>query len=61
MTAHWGMPDPATVEGTDAIKEQAFRNAAVTMKRRLELMLALPIPSLDRMALHKEVKDIGKA
>ena len=61
MTAHWGIPDPAAVEGADAIKEQAFRNAAVTMKRRLELMLALPMPSLDRMALHREVRDIGKA
>ena len=61
MTAHWGMPDPAAVEGADDIKEHAFRDAAVTMKRRLELMLSLPIESLDRLAIHKEVKDIGKA
>lgn len=61
MTAHWGMPDPAAVEGDDAVREQAFRNAAIMMKRRLELMLALPMESLDRLALHKEVKDIGKA
>ena len=36
-------------------------NAAITLKRRLELMMALPMTSLDRMAIHKEVKDIGKA
>lgn len=61
MTAHWGMPDPAAVQGADVVKEQAFRNAAITMKRRLELMLALPIPSLDRLAIQREIKDIGKA
>lgn len=59
MTAHWGMPDPAAVEGSDEVKEKAFRDAAVTMKRRLELMMALPMASLDQMAIHKEVKDIG--
>ena len=61
MTAHWGMPDPAAVQGPDDVKELAFRDVAVTMKRRLELMLSLPIESLDRLAIHKEVKDIGKA
>lgn len=61
VTAHWGLPDPAAVEGPDDIKEQAFRGAAVTLKRRLDLMLALPMASLSRLALHKEVKDIGKA
>ena len=59
MTAHWGMPDPAAVEGSDDAKRQAFRSAAVTMKRRLELMMALPIDKLDALAIHKEVKDIG--
>jgi len=59
ISAHWGMPDPAAVEGPDDVKAQAFRDAAVTMKRRLELMLALPLPNLDRLALHQEVKDIG--
>jgi protein-tyrosine-phosphatase len=58
LTAHWGMPDPAAVEGSDAAK-QAFRAAAVTMKRRLELMLSLPLQTLDTLAIHKEVKDIG--
>ena len=59
MIAHWGMPDPAAVEGSDDIKQNAFRYAAVTMKRRIELMLALPVGRLGEMALSKEVKDIG--
>jgi protein-tyrosine-phosphatase len=60
-TAHWGMPDPAAVEGPDEAKTQAFHDAAITLKRRLELMMALPLASLDRLAIHREVKDIGKA
>jgi arsenate reductase len=59
MTAHWGMPDPAAADGSDEIKEKAFRDALVTLKRRIELMLALPLQSLDRLALHGEVKSIG--
>lgn len=59
MTAHWGMPDPAAVEGTDEVKEKAFRDTFITMKRRIDLMLALPLQSLDRMAIQKQVKDIG--
>jgi arsenate reductase len=60
MTAHWGMSDPAAVEGSEATREQAFRDAFITMKRRVELMLALPVASLDRMAIQKEIRDIGK-
>ena len=59
MTAHWGMPDPAAVEGTDADKGKAFRSAAITMKRRLDLMLALPLQSLDRLAIQRQIKNIG--
>lgn len=59
VTAHWGLPDPAAVEGDDAARERAFRNAAITLRRRIELLLALPLASLDRLALHREVKDIG--
>ena len=61
MTAHWGLPDPAAVEGTDEVKRKAFHDTVVGMKRRIELMLALPMPSLDRMAIQREVRDIGKA
>lgn len=59
VTAHWGMPDPAAVDGSDEVREQAFRDAAITMRRRLELMLALPMESLDQLSLHQEVHDIG--
>ena len=59
MTAHWGMPDPAAVEGSDEAKARAFLDTAITMKRRLDLMLSLPIQSLDSLALQKRVKDIG--
>lgn len=61
MTAHWGVPDPAAVEGTDEEKARAFMDTAVTLKRRIELMLSLPIASLDRMAIQHELKQIGSA
>jgi len=60
MTAHWGVPDPAAVEGSDEEKRKQFRATAVTLKRRIDLMLALPIESLDAMALRQEIKDIGQ-
>lgn len=59
MTAHWGMPDPAAVEGSDAAIEKAFLDTFVTMKRRIQLMLSLPLASLDRLAIQREIKDIG--
>lgn len=59
MTAHWGLPDPAAVEGTDAAIEKAFLDTFVTMKRRIQLMLALPLASLDSLAIRREIKDIG--
>ncbi|MCW5666763.1 MAG: arsenate reductase ArsC [Piscinibacter sp.] len=59
MTAHWGLPDPAAVEGDEAVREKAFLDAFVTLKRRIQLMLSLPLASLDRMALQREIKAIG--
>ncbi len=59
MTAHWGMPDPAAVDGDESTRERAFRDAFITMKRRIELMLALPMASLDRLAIQRQIKDIG--
>ncbi len=58
-TAHWGMPDPESVEGSDEVKARAFLDAAITVRRQLNLMLSLPIQSLDSMALRKQVQDIG--
>jgi len=60
VTAHWGVPDPAAVEGSEERKQQAIWDAAVTLKRRIELFLSLPLDKLDAVALHKAVRDIGK-
>jgi arsenate reductase (thioredoxin) len=59
MTAHWGVPDPAAVEGGDAAIEKAFVDTFVTMKRRIQLMLSLPLASLDKLVIQHEIKDIG--
>lgn len=59
MTAHWGMPDPAAVDAEEAVREKAFLDTFITMKRRIQLMLSLPLASLDRMAIQKEISGIG--
>jgi len=59
MTAHWGVPDPAAVEGTDDEKRRAFFDAFLALRRRIELFASLPIPSLDKLALQKRVREIG--
>jgi arsenate reductase len=61
MSAHWGMPDPAAVEGSDDVKAKAFLATLVTLRRRLELMLALPLSSLEQLAIRQAVREIGKA
>lgn len=60
MTAHWGVPDPAAVQGSDEQRLQAFRDVAVTLKRRIELLLALPLPKLEPLAIHHEIRQIGQ-
>jgi len=59
MTAHWGIPDPAAVEGTDAEIAAAFRDAFALLQRRIELFANLPVRSLDRMSLQKRLDEIG--
>lgn len=59
MTAHWGLPDPAAAEGSIEVQQRAFQDALVTLQRRIQLMLALPLNSLDRLALQKGIQDIG--
>jgi arsenate reductase len=61
MTAHWGVEDPAAFLGTDDDKDRAFFRAFETLQRRIQLMLSLPIASLDSMALQTKVDEIGKA
>ena len=61
MTAHWGMPDPAAVEGTDVDRANAFRETFRGLERRIQMFSALPIASLDRLSLTSKIRDIGKA
>ncbi len=59
MFAHWGMPDPAEVIGDEPARRAAFREAFLLLRRRVELMLALPLEKLERMALEGRVRTIG--
>ena len=59
ITAHWGLPDPAAVEGSDDVRHRAFMDAAVTLKRRIEFLLSLPLAKLETLAIQREVRDIG--
>ena len=60
VTAHWGVPDPAAVEGSEAEQRKAFRAAYLTLENRIKLFAALPIEKLDRMAIKRNVDDIGR-
>lgn len=59
MTAHWGVPDPATVQGTQEEIAKAFRDAFFMLDRRISLFLCLPLTSLDRLAIKREIDKIG--
>jgi protein-tyrosine-phosphatase len=60
MTAHWGIEDPAAVQGTDIHKEAAFVVAFRYLKNRISVFTALPIASIDKMALGSRLRDIGQ-
>ena len=59
-TAHWGVPDPAAVEGTDDQKRKAFLAAYATLSNRINLLLNLPLERLDRLALKRNLDEIAK-
>ena len=59
MTAHWGVPDPAAVTGTPEAIVQAFREAFVILNRGIALFLSLPLASLDRLAIQREIERFG--
>ena len=59
VTAHWGVPDPATVHGTADEVQRAFREAFLSLDRRIGLFLCLPLASLDRLAIKREIDKIG--
>ena len=60
MTAHWGVPDPAAVEGTDEEKRRAFRETFLILRRRIELLACLRLDMLQGMALQERVNQIGR-
>jgi len=59
MTAHWGLPDPAAVEGSEEQKRKAFRDTLMLLTRRIELFVSLPLEKLDKLAIQKKIKEIG--
>jgi len=59
MTAHWGVPDPAAVEGSDEEKREAFLDAYIALKRRIDLFANLPLATLDRLTLENRIREIG--
>ena len=60
MTAHWGVPDPAAVEGSDEDKRRAFLTAYSTLSNRINLLLSLSIDKLDRLAIKQKLDDIAR-
>jgi protein-tyrosine-phosphatase len=61
VTAHWGIPDPAAVEGTDAEVRRAFKDALIALQTRINLFVSLPMAGLKRLALKRELERIGRA
>jgi arsenate reductase len=60
VTAHWGFPDPAAVEGSDEEKRAAFASTLRQIRNRVQLFLSLPLETLDRMAIENRMKAIGR-
>ncbi len=60
MTAHWGIPDPAAAVGTEEERQKAFLKAFLQLQTRINLFLALPVESLDRLSLQQKLRDIGR-
>jgi protein-tyrosine-phosphatase len=60
MTAHWGLPDPAAVEGSEAEKRVAFADTSRMLTNRISIFTSLPIASLDRLSLQKKLDEIGR-
>jgi len=60
MTAHWGVEDPASVTGDEKFIQEKFNDVARLLKRRIELLVCLPLKSLDKVSLQKQLQDIGK-
>jgi arsenate reductase len=61
MTAHWGIPDPAAVNGTPEEVARAFHDAFVILDRRIGLFLSLPLGTLEHFAIKREIDNIGRS
>ena len=61
MTAHWGIPDPAAVEGSDEDKRKAFAEASRTLLNRIRIFASLPLSKLDRLSLQRKLDELGRA
>jgi protein-tyrosine-phosphatase len=61
MTAHWGVPDPAAVDGTDEDKRRAFVAAYTVLHRRISLFASLPVAKLESLALREKLREIGRS
>jgi arsenate reductase len=59
-TAHWGIDDPAAVEGDEATRRHAYLAAFAALRRRVELLVALPMDKLDRLATQEHIREIGR-
>jgi arsenate reductase len=60
VTAHWGVTDPATVDGTESEQRKVFRAAYLALENRIKIFVALPIDRLDRLAINREIDEIGR-
>ena len=60
MSAHWGVPDPAAAEGSDAVVAQAFADTLRMLQNRITIFTALPLASIDKLSLQKKIENIGK-
>jgi len=61
MTAHWGIPDPAAVEGNDETKRKAFAEASRALLNRIRVFTSLPLDKLDRLSLQRKLDELGKS
>ncbi|MEP7186465.1 MAG: arsenate reductase ArsC [Rhodanobacter sp.] len=60
VTAHWGVPDPVAVEGSDDVRRRAFNSALLMLRQRIDLLLSLPLEKLDRVGIQRELRTIGQ-
>jgi arsenate reductase len=60
LTAHWGVPDPAAVAGTPDDIERAYRGTFMTLERRIDFFLSLPLVTIDKLAIQREIGNIGR-